>query len=172
MTFKPLIFESFWGLEVVGSSSISFKHSESFFAISDKKLFTWDDFFFVCLFCFEGKFQAREITEPFRKIRRRINDLRENVLYYWLHGYIQPSNLSSALITYGLIFFNSWIHPSIVLLGGPVVMWKAQSAPSVNLVSCQCYQIISASRNLVTAVQYTRILLVWFKLLTIEKLVA
>ena len=48
------------------------------------------------LFCFEA--HAREITEPFRKIRRRINDLRENVLYQWLHGYIQPSNLSSALV--------------------------------------------------------------------------
>ena len=36
---------------------------------------------------------VREITEPFRKIRRRINDLGRNVL----HGYIQPSNLFSAL---------------------------------------------------------------------------
>ena len=33
------------------------------------------------LFRFEGEFHAREITEPFRKIRRRINDSRENVLY-------------------------------------------------------------------------------------------
>jgi hypothetical protein len=30
---------------------------------------------------FEGESRTREITEPFRKIRRRINDLRENVLY-------------------------------------------------------------------------------------------
>ena len=30
------------------------------------------------LFCFEGESHAREITESFRKIRRRINDLREN----------------------------------------------------------------------------------------------
>ena len=47
------------------------------------------------MFCFEGESQAREITEPFRQIRRRINDLRENVLY----GYSQHNNLSSALTT-------------------------------------------------------------------------
>ena len=40
-------------------------------------------------FCSEGESHAREITEPLRR-RRRINDLRGN-----LHGYIQPSNLSS-----------------------------------------------------------------------------
>ena len=33
------------------------------------------------LFCSEGESHAREITEPFRKIRRRINDFRENVPY-------------------------------------------------------------------------------------------
>jgi hypothetical protein len=33
------------------------------------------------LFCFEGEFHVREITKPFRKIRRHINDLRKNVLY-------------------------------------------------------------------------------------------
>ena len=33
------------------------------------------------LFCIEGVSHAREITEPLRKIRRRINDLWENVLY-------------------------------------------------------------------------------------------
>jgi hypothetical protein len=33
------------------------------------------------LFCFEGEFHAREITEPFRKIRRTINDLRENIMH-------------------------------------------------------------------------------------------
>jgi hypothetical protein len=54
------------------------------------------------LFCFEGKSHAREITESFRKIRRRINDLRENVLY----GYIQPSNLSSALMSSNNTFFG------------------------------------------------------------------
>ena len=42
---------------------------------------------------------AKEITEPFRKIKTQINDLRENVLYFWLLGYIQPSNPSSALMT-------------------------------------------------------------------------
>ena len=45
-----------------------------------------------------GVLSAREITEPFRKIKTRLNDLRSNGLYQWLHGYIQPSNLSSALI--------------------------------------------------------------------------
>ena len=30
---------------------------------------------------FEGEYHTRQITEPFRKMRRRINDLRENVLY-------------------------------------------------------------------------------------------
>ena len=39
----------------------------------------------------------REITEPFRQINLEINDLCENVFYQWLHGYIQPSNLFSAL---------------------------------------------------------------------------
>ena len=28
-----------------------------------------------------GELSAREITEPFRNIKRRINELRENVLY-------------------------------------------------------------------------------------------
>ena len=56
------------------------------------------------LFCFKGESHAREITEPFRKIRRRINDLRENVLYKWLHGYIQPSNISSALVHTYIVF--------------------------------------------------------------------
>jgi hypothetical protein len=32
---------------------------------------------------------SKEITEPFRQIE--INDLCENVLYYWLHGYIYPT---------------------------------------------------------------------------------
>ena len=41
-----------------------------------------------------GVLSAREITEPFRKIETRLNDLR----YNGLHGYIlQPSNLSTAL---------------------------------------------------------------------------
>ena len=35
----------------------------------------------ITLFDFEGESHAREITEPFRKIRRRINDLRQNVIY-------------------------------------------------------------------------------------------
>ena len=35
---------------------------------------------FFVLFCFEGESHTRETTEPFRKIRRRINDLRENVM--------------------------------------------------------------------------------------------
>jgi hypothetical protein len=34
----------------------------------------------ITLFVLRGNFHAREITEPFRKIRRRINDLRENAL--------------------------------------------------------------------------------------------
>ena len=38
---------------------------------------------------FEGESRARQITEAFRKIRRRINDLRENVLYYWVHGRVE-----------------------------------------------------------------------------------
>ena len=38
---------------------------------------------------------SREITESFRQIEIKINDLCEHLLYEWLHGYIQPS--SSAL---------------------------------------------------------------------------
>ena len=33
------------------------------------------------MFCFEGESHAREITKPFWKKRRHINDLVENVLY-------------------------------------------------------------------------------------------
>ena len=40
----------------------------------------------------------REITEPFSQGNIKINNLARNVLNLWLHGYIQPSNLSSALI--------------------------------------------------------------------------
>ena len=78
------------------------------------------------MFCFEGEFHAREITEPFRKIRRRINDLRENVLYKWLHGYIQPSNISSALIN-GLLLFQ-FINTRCIEIGLPsctkFLWWK------------------------------------------------
>ena len=66
---------------------ISFKHSESFWHflwISDQKLSTWNN-----NFCFVLK---ENLMLEKRKIRRRIN-----VLYWWLHGYIQPDNLSSAL---------------------------------------------------------------------------
>ena len=44
---------------------------------------------------------AKEVTEPLRKIK--INDFWENVLYWWLHGYIQPSSLFSAFDLYLLI---------------------------------------------------------------------
>ena len=71
-----------------------------------------------------------------------------------------------------------------VLLLGPVVMWKGQSAPSdlpkpesaiaypahqsptSLVVACQCYQFISASRNLIKAVKYTKVMLVSCKLQT------
>ena len=54
---------------------------------------------------------SREIIGPLRKIKVRIKDFFENVLYY---GYIQSSNLSSALENsngfnpiYQLFFFKS-----------------------------------------------------------------
>jgi len=70
------------------STSDKLQTFRTIFGISCKfltqKLFTWDN-----TFCFEEESHAREITEPFRKIRRRINDLRENVLYYWVHGRVE-----------------------------------------------------------------------------------
>ena len=37
-------------------------------------------------------------TEPFGHLEVEINNLCENVVHWCLHGYIQPSNISSALI--------------------------------------------------------------------------
>ena len=62
------------------STSDKLQKFRTIFGISDQKLFTCD-----CIhdntFCFEGESHAREITEPFRKIRKRPNELRENGLY-------------------------------------------------------------------------------------------
>ena len=50
------------------------------------------------MFWFLEQVSPREITEACRQIEIKTNDLCENVLYQWLHGCIQPSNLSSALV--------------------------------------------------------------------------
>ena len=46
------------------------------------------------LFLFPSATFARELTEYLRKINIRINDLLQNVLYWRLHGYIQPIVIS------------------------------------------------------------------------------
>ena len=79
-------------------------HFWYFLETSDRKLYSHEIPPFVL---FPSAILAREITEHFRKINTRINDLRENVLYYWLLGYIQPSNLSSGLFN---VTVSEYIH--------------------------------------------------------------
>ena len=77
---------------------------------------------------------AREITEPFGKIRRRINYLRENVLYYWLHGYIQPSYLSSGLIITYFSILMWWDEKFFFCHSKELFWWFIQwkGAPSLS----------------------------------------